>query len=68
MKFIKMHVTFTCALLLRLLLLFIFGSANKCFAFPFDRLIFLRGKWDEYFLLRAFFNKRETKMSPQTYR
>jgi hypothetical protein len=36
--------------------------------YPFDGLTPLRGKWDEYFLLRALFNKRETKMSPQTYR
>jgi hypothetical protein len=35
---------------------------------PFDGLTLLRGKWDEYFLLRAFLNRRETKMSPQTYR
>ena len=35
---------------------------------PFDGLTPLRGEWDEYFLLRALFNRRETKMSPQTYR
>jgi hypothetical protein len=35
---------------------------------PFDGLTPLRGKWDEYFLLRALLNRRETKMSPQTYR
>jgi hypothetical protein len=36
--------------------------------YPFDRLTPLRGEWDEYFLLKALLNKRETKMSPQTYR
>jgi hypothetical protein len=35
---------------------------------PFDGLTLLRGKWDEYFLLRVLLNRRETKMSPQTYR
>jgi hypothetical protein len=35
---------------------------------PFDGLTPLRGEWDEYFLLRALLNRRETKMSPQTYR
>jgi hypothetical protein len=37
-------------------------------AFPFDGLTPLRGEWDEYFLLRVLLNRRETKMSPQTYR
>jgi hypothetical protein len=35
---------------------------------PFDGLTPLRGKWDEYFLLRVLLNRRETKMSPQMYR
>jgi hypothetical protein len=36
--------------------------------YPFDGLTPLRGEWDEYFLLRVLLNRRETKMSPQTYR
>jgi hypothetical protein len=35
---------------------------------PFDGLTPLRGEWDECFLLRVLLNRRETKMSPQTYR
>jgi hypothetical protein len=37
-------------------------------SYPFDGLTPLRGEWDEYFLLRVLLNRRETKMSPQTYR
>jgi hypothetical protein len=43
-------------------------SKKRNLLIPFDGLTPLRGEWDEYFLLRALLNRRETKMSPQTYR